>query len=66
MLTFFIFPFFPSLNKKLAIWIGGTFIGGCNDGPNEYGGIINLQQTGQLTELVAAAVKSSWKGGNSL
>jgi len=42
-----------------AIWIGGEFIGGCNDGPNEYGGITNLQQTGQLTELVAAAVKSS-------
>ena len=33
-----------------AIWIGGQFIGGCNDGP--MGGIVKLQESGKLTDLL--------------
>lgn len=35
-----------------AIWIGGDFIGGCNDGPQ--GGITTLQQKGTLVDLLTA------------
>jgi glutaredoxin 3 len=34
-----------------AIWIGGTFIGGCNDGP--LGGVVKLNESGQLKTLLA-------------
>lgn len=34
-----------------AIWIGGTFIGGCNDGP--MGGVASLNNAGQLRDLLA-------------
>ncbi|KAI2501050.1 protein disulfide oxidoreductase [Fragilaria crotonensis] len=34
-----------------AIWIGGTFIGGCNDGP--MGGVASLNDSGQLKDLLA-------------
>jgi len=36
-----------------AIWIGGTFIGGCNDGP--LGGINTLKKNGELTKMLKAA-----------
>lgn len=36
-----------------AIWIDGTFIGGCNDGPK--GGIVKLQQSGELVPLLKSA-----------
>lgn len=35
-----------------AIWIGGEFIGGCNDGPK--GGINSLNQSGQLDPMLKA------------
>ena len=34
-----------------AIWIGGTFVGGCNDGP--MGGVASLNNSGQLKDLLA-------------
>jgi glutaredoxin 3 len=34
-----------------AIWIGGTFIGGCNDGP--MGGVVALNESGQLKDLLS-------------
>jgi glutaredoxin 3 len=34
-----------------AIWIGGTFVGGCNDGP--LGGVMKLNESGQLKNLLA-------------
>jgi glutaredoxin 3 len=34
-----------------AIWIGGTFIGGCNDGP--FGGINEMNNTGKLEAMLA-------------
>ena len=33
-----------------AIWIGGDFIGGCNDGPK--GGIVKLSESGQLDGML--------------
>ena len=33
-----------------AIWIGGKFIGGCNDGP--MGGIVKLDNSGELTTML--------------
>ncbi|CAJ1953887.1 unnamed protein product [Cylindrotheca closterium] len=36
-----------------AIWIEGRFVGGCNDGP--MGGIIKLNESGELTGLLKAA-----------
>ena len=36
-----------------AIWIGGEFIGGCNDGP--MGGVVTLQRNGQLQQLLGKA-----------
>ena len=33
-----------------AIWIGKEFIGGCNDGPK--GGIVNLNENGQLESML--------------
>lgn len=40
-----------------AMWIGGEFIGGCNDGPK--GGIITLQKSGELDSMLAAAGAAS-------
>ena len=34
-----------------AIWIGGNFVGGCNDGP--MGGIVSLSDSGELNGLLA-------------
>ncbi|KAL7569891.1 hypothetical protein ACA910_008558 [Epithemia clementina (nom. ined.)] len=36
-----------------AIWIGGQFVGGCNDGP--MGGVASLQQSGKLQQLLKQA-----------
>ncbi|KAL3939157.1 MAG: hypothetical protein SGBAC_006065 [Bacillariaceae sp.] len=36
-----------------AIWIQGKFVGGCNDGP--MGGLVNLNESGELTGLLEAA-----------
>ena len=36
-----------------AIWIEGKFVGGCNDGP--MGGIVKLNESGELTGLLKAA-----------
>lgn len=33
-----------------AIWIGGKFVGGCNDGP--MGGIVKLNESGELNGLL--------------
>lgn len=33
-----------------AIWIGGQFVGGCNDGP--MGGLVKLNDEGELTGLL--------------
>ena len=33
-----------------AIWIGGQFVGGCNDGP--MGGIVKLNESGELNGLL--------------
>lgn len=33
-----------------AIWIGQTFIGGCNDGPT--GGIVKLNESGKLVKML--------------
>lgn len=33
-----------------AIWIGGEFVGGCNDGP--MGGIVQLQEQGKLDDML--------------
>ncbi|CAB9496468.1 GLutaRedoXin [Seminavis robusta] len=35
-----------------AIWIGGEFIGGCNDGPK--GGIVKLDESGELDVMLNA------------
>lgn len=37
-----------------AIWIGGNFIGGCNDGPSEYNGLNNLEEAGKLDTMLSA------------
>jgi glutaredoxin len=36
-----------------AIWIGGKFIGGCNDGP--LGGVVKLDESGELSPMLEAA-----------
>ena len=33
-----------------AIWIGGDFIGGCNDGP--MGGVVKLAESGELDKML--------------
>jgi len=33
-----------------AIWIGGKFVGGCNDGP--MGGLVTLNDSGELDGLL--------------
>ena len=35
-----------------AIWIGGVFIGGCNDGPK--GGVNKLNESGELVPMLQA------------
>jgi glutaredoxin 3 len=35
-----------------AVWIGGNFIGGCNDGPT--GGIVKLNDSGELDKMLKA------------
>lgn len=35
-----------------AIWIGGDFIGGCNDGPK--GGIVKLNENGELNGMLSS------------
>jgi len=35
-----------------AIWIDGEFIGGCNDGPEGYGGLITMENNGKLNGLL--------------
>jgi len=35
-----------------AIWIGGEFVGGCNDGP--MGGLNNLNQSNKLDDMLKA------------
>jgi len=40
-----------------AIWIGGEFIGGCNDGPK--GGIVKMNDSGVLDSMLRAAVGAS-------
>ena len=37
-----------------AIWIDGTFIGGCNDGPLG-GGLVQLDASGELDRMLKAA-----------
>ena len=37
-----------------AIWIGGTFIGGCNDGPLG-GGLVQLNESGELDSMLRTA-----------
>lgn len=37
-----------------AIWIGGEFIGGCNDGP--MGGLVSLDESGKLDAMLAKAM----------
>jgi glutaredoxin 3 len=36
-----------------AIWIEGTFIGGCNDGPT--GGLLTLEEIGKLDRVLQQA-----------
>ena len=38
-----------------ALWIGGTFVGGCNDGPPEFGGLLTLETAGKLDQMLRAA-----------
>ena len=39
-----------------AIWIDGTFIGGCNDGPLPGGvGLVQLNESGELDAMLKAA-----------
>ena len=33
-----------------AVWIGGQFVGGCNDGP--MGGLVKLNDAGELKEML--------------
>jgi len=35
-----------------AIWIGSKFVGGCNDGPTEFGGIVSLEERQELDSLL--------------
>ena len=38
-----------------AIWIGGVFIGGCNDGPTkDRGGIVQLNDSGELDAMLSS------------
>ena len=39
-----------------AIWINGTFIGGCNDGGPMGGGIVQLDASGELDVMIKAAM----------
>lgn len=36
-----------------ALWIGGEFCGGCNDG-GPHGGIVNMNQSGKLDQMLKA------------
>lgn len=38
-----------------SIWIGGTCIGGCNDGPAPYNGLLTLQKQGKLDDVLLDA-----------
>ena len=38
-----------------AIWIKGTFIGACNDGPPGFDGVKNLNSSGKLDDMLKAA-----------
>ena len=37
-----------------AVWIGGQFVGGCNDGP--MGGLVKLNDAGELKEMLQGVV----------
>eukprot|EP00940_MAST-03C_sp_MAST-3C-sp2_P003516 g3516.t1 len=37
-----------------SAWVRGKYIGGCNDGPEEWMGVIPCIQTGRLSEMLAA------------
>ena len=43
-----------------AIWIGGTFVGGCNDGP--LGGIVKLDQQGKLDGMLQSVGAKKTRG----
>jgi glutaredoxin 3 len=34
-----------------AVWIGGAFVGGCNDGPT--GGVVKLYESGELQKMLS-------------
>lgn len=38
-----------------AIWINGQFIGGCNDGGPQGGGIVQLDESAELDAMLKAA-----------
>lgn len=38
-----------------AIWIKGTFIGGCNDGPPEFNGLNTLNSNNKLDGMLKEA-----------
>ena len=42
-----------------SIFIGGTFVGGCNDGP--FGGVVAMKEDGSLQSLLASAVEEKKK-----
>lgn len=43
-----------------SIWIGGKYVGGCDDGPSEEApGIVKLAFMGKLQDMVAAAAASA-------
>ena len=37
-----------------SIWVKGTFVGGCNDGPEGWMGIKKMLKSGKLEEMLSA------------
>lgn len=35
-----------------SIWVKGTYVGGCNDGPQEWMGITKMIKNGKLAEMM--------------
>jgi len=38
-----------------SAWVKGTYIGGCNDGPEDWMGVVPMVRSGKLSEMLSAA-----------
>lgn len=48
-----------SMGSFPSVWVGGTFIGGCNDGPEDWMGVVPCIKSGKVASLITAKTTGS-------